>query len=158
MNTDLTDWLAELVHQQRQRDPRITERELYASFDRYFDALNSARAQGGSMVTHPAGEPLHIPLKTGEVVTITTAADQVVLALYSVPDKTGSSGDDDTVEPAPVIALTADECEVLGSMLTYAAVAVYGQRSRLRPVTSEDNEDGEPPTSRPSSPRSPSPH
>jgi hypothetical protein len=137
MNTDLTDWLAELVYQQRQRDPRITEAELYASFDRYFDALNSARAQGDTMITHAAGEPLHIPLVSGEIVTITTAEDQVVVALYAAKPDNETASDDDTVMPAPVIALTADECEVLGNLLTYAAVAVYGQRSRRRPVTDE---------------------
>jgi hypothetical protein len=136
VNIDLTDWLAELVHQQKHRDPRISDVELYRSFDRFFDTLADRQGET-TMITHPAGEPLHIALVTGEIVTITTAADRVLVALYAAKPDTGSAGDDDEVEPAPVIALTADECETLGSLLTLAAVNVYGQRRRLRAVDDE---------------------
>jgi hypothetical protein len=134
MSSELKSWLAELIHQQHHRDERITEVELYRSFDRWLDAYN---AQGGAMTNDPAGEPFVVPLTTGEIVTVTVAVDQVLLALYAVPDEQTGSGDD-TVLPAQAMVLTADECETLGSLLTYSAVAVYGQRPRLRAV-----EDGE---------------
>jgi hypothetical protein len=72
-------------------------------------------------------------------VTISTTDNQVVLALYALPDEE-TAGDDTAVQPAPVMKLDANECEKLGSLLTYAAVSVDGQRPRLRPVNDEDDE------------------
>jgi len=141
MSSELGTWLQELKLQQRQRDHRISEVELYRSFDRWLDAFNAARAQGGAMITD-AGEPLHIPLITGEIITITTVEDRVLVALYAAKPDTGSAGDDDdddTVLPAQAMQLTADECETLGSLLTLAAVSVYGQRHRLRAVEEPDD-------------------
>ena len=92
---------------------------------------------------HPAGEPLvgHIALTTGELVTVSTIDDQVALALDAARRDGETASDGDTqVVPAPVIVLDADECEVLGSLLTYAAVALYGRRRRLRAVSDEDGE------------------
>jgi hypothetical protein len=140
---DLAGWLAELRYQQRHRSDEITELQLRASWDRWLDAYNDARAEERSMTTedHPAGELLigHMTLATGELVTISTTEDQVVLALYALLDEE-TAGDDTLVQPAPVMKLDANECETLGSLLTYAAVSVYGQRPRLRPVNYEDDE------------------
>jgi hypothetical protein len=127
---DLEGWLAELRFQQRHRSHEITGDELRTSWDRYLDAYLDAR-KAGSMTDakHPAGEPLigHITLSTGELVTVQVTDNRVVLALYAIPEETGSA-DDTHVQPAPVMALDPDEAEVLGTLVTYAAVAAYSQQ------------------------------
>jgi hypothetical protein len=159
MNTELAGWLAELVHQQHHRSPEVTEEELKASWDRFLDNLNAARAQGETMTTidHPAGGHIgHIPLNSGEVITISIIGGQVVIALFASTPRPATgprscwkrwtaavaafrSADGDTVTPAPVIALDASEAETVSGLIGYAAVNVLGRRRRLRPVT----EDGE---------------
>lgn len=87
----------------------------------------------------------HLELETGEVVAVHVDDGSVTVGLYAMPD-TEPADADALVTPAPAIALTADECESLGSLLAYAAVAAYGQRRpRLLRVVenSEDDEDGE---------------
>jgi hypothetical protein len=131
---DLADWLSELRFQQRQRDQRISEVELYRSFDRYFDALNAVRAQGGVMTNdNPAGRVLigHVELAdTGEIITIHCDDDgSVLLAVYAMSDAEPAHEDaDDDVLPAPVVRLSANECETLSGMLAYAAVSTYSHR------------------------------
>jgi len=140
---DLEGWLAELCFQQRHRSHEITGDELRASWDRYLDAYLDAR-KAGSMTGdhHPGGEPLvgQVALSTGELVTVQVTDDRVVLALYAVPEEIGSA-DDTLVQPAPVIALYPDEAEVLGSLVTYAAVAAYSKQRRLLVVTDEGGDD-----------------
>jgi hypothetical protein len=150
MNTDLAGWLAELVHQQHHRSPEVTDEMLKASWDRFLDNLNAALARGETMTTndHPAGGRIgHIPLTSGEVITISIIGAQVILALYAATPRpaTGPRGcwkrwtaavaafrsADDTVVPAPVIALDANEAETVAGLIGYAAVNVLGQRRRL---------------------------
>jgi hypothetical protein len=76
---------------------------------------------------NPAWETVgHANLDTGEVVTISVGADgRVALALYAM-SKTGSA--DDTVTPAPVVAMLAAEAELVGGLLALGAATALSQR------------------------------
>jgi hypothetical protein len=139
MSPDLASWLAELVYQQHHRSPEITEEELKRSWDRFLDNLNAARTEEGSMTTDNV-KPQGLELASGEIVTVTCTDDgSVLVALYAVPEA-GKAGDDVAV-PAPAMRLDPNEAEVLGSLMTSAAVAAYSKRRRpLRPVNGEDDE------------------
>jgi hypothetical protein len=138
---DLADWLTELRHQQKSRDSRITEVELYRSWDRWLDQVLALAAREGRAMSnddHPAAVG-HVPLsRTGEIVTVQCRDDaSVVVALYAPPGQDTGSGDD-TVTPAPVLLLDPAEAEVLGSLITLGAVIVYGQR---RPLGHQETPD-----------------
>ena len=139
---DLGSWLLELRHQQKSRDSRISGIELRRAWDRWLDAFNAARAQGETVTDDLAGDPLigHIPLSTGELVTVHTADDRIVVALYAARSDEETAGDD-TVLPAQAMMLDADEAEMLGSLITLGAVSVYGQRHRLRVVDDQGGGD-----------------
>jgi hypothetical protein len=78
----------------------------------------------------PAWDKLvgHAHLATGQVITIqVTGDDEVVLALYAIPDEEPT--DDAPVLPAPVVQLTADEAELVGSMVTLGAATAHSRRN-----------------------------
>ena len=140
-NLDLAGWLAELRFQQRHRSHEITEDELRRSWDRYLDAM----LEKGRLMTNddpdPAWHAGHVELSSGEIVTVHCTDDEsVVLALYAIPEETESGGDDALVQPAPVVAMTPNEAELLGSLL--GAVSAHNQR----PALAHKEIHGDPPT------------
>jgi hypothetical protein len=70
----------------------------------------------------------HAHLVNGQLVTVAvTGGDEVVLALYAIPDEEPT--DDAPVLPAPVVQLTADEAELVGGLVTLGAATVHSRRN-----------------------------
>jgi len=81
----------------------------------------------------------HVALSTGELVSISVADEQVVVALYAMTAK--PADDNELVEPAPVLLLQPDEAETVSGLIMMAAVSGYNhRRPKLRVVTDEDDE------------------
>ncbi|MDT5230885.1 MAG: hypothetical protein QOJ56_2863 [Mycobacterium sp.] len=81
----------------------------------------------------------HVATTAGEVITVHVGDDQqIVIALYAAMETMDTVDDDTPVQPGLVISCTPDEAELLGSVITLAAVTGYTQRRpKVRVVTGD---------------------
>ena len=69
-----------------------------------------------------------VTLASGEVVTVQVSDDdEVIVALYAIPATEPT--DDTPIEPAPVLQLTADEAELVASMVALGAATAHSRRN-----------------------------